>query len=92
MATVPGEGPFRHVGERVWIVPDGRLQGRNGREGELLDTGCGEDISASGDTVKGPQIDSGLSIPHAFRDHNPMLYSIFLWNALVESMDTHGEK
>lgn len=88
--TVPGEGPFRHVGEHVWIAHDGSLQDRSGREGELLDNGCGEEINASGDTVKGSQIDSGLIIPRAFRDHNPMLYSIFLWNALVEKRNPDG--
>jgi hypothetical protein len=91
VATVPGEGPFRHVGERVWIAPNGSLQGRSGREGELLDSGCGEEINSSGDTAKGSQIDSGLLIPHAFRDHNPMLYSIFLWNALVENRNVNGK-
>ena len=84
VATVPGEGPFRHVGERVWIAHDGSLLGRSGREGELLDSGCGEESNSSGDAAKGSPIDSGLLIPNAFRDHNPMLYSIFLWNALVE--------
>jgi triacylglycerol lipase len=90
--TVPGKDPFRHIGERVWIVSDGRLQYRNGHGGDATETACREDSNSSGDTVKGLQIDSGLLIPHAFRDHNPMLYSIFLWNALVESMDTNGEK
>lgn len=89
--TVPGAGPFRHVGERVWIAPHGGLQDRNGREGELLDNGCGEEVNASGDTLKRPPIDSGLLIPHAFRDHNPMLYSIFLWNALVENRNVNGK-
>ena len=92
VATVPGEDPFRHIGERVWIAPDGRLQYRNGQGGDSVDTACRGKTNTSGDTAKGPQIDSGLLIPNAFRDHNPMLYSIYLWNALVESMDTHGEK
>ena len=90
VSTVPGEDPFRHVGKRVWIDHDGNLQGRSGREGVLLDNGCVEEINASGDTVKGSQIDPGLIIPRTFRDHNPMLYSIFLWNALVEKRNADG--
>jgi triacylglycerol lipase len=92
VATVPGEDPFRHVGDIVWIEPKGSLQNRNGHSGKSVDTGCRKETNASEGTAEGLKIDSGLLIPHAFRDHNPMLYSIFMWNALVESMDTNGEK
>lgn len=90
VARVPGEGPFRHVGELIWIRPNGSLHDQPDPKGKPDDTDCLEDAGASGDTAEKLQIDSGVFIPRSFRDHNPMLYSIYLWNALVEKRNAIG--
>jgi len=84
--TVPGEGPFRHVGELIPIdVEDGQNDGLG--HGKMPgDAGCPGDTQAPAGTGEGVRIDSGLLIPRAFRDHNPVLYSVHLWNALVDSL------
>ena len=90
--TVPGEGPFRHVGERVWIAPDGRLQNQIDPGGKPDNADCREETGAAGEAAEGLPIDSGALIPKSFRDHNPMLYSVFLWNALVEKHNVNGKR
>jgi triacylglycerol lipase len=87
VASVPGKNPFRHVGELVWIDPDGGLYDHPDAEGKPDDPGCSEDANPSGDTSEGLQIDSGVLLPRAFRDHCPLLYTTLLWNALVERLD-----
>jgi len=83
--TVPGEGPFRHVGEFIPIEVEGNQNDRHGHGKAPGDIGCPDGTQAPAGTEEDARIDSGLFIPRAFRDHNPVIYNVHLWNALVKS-------
>jgi len=85
--TVPGEGPFRHVGELIPIAVEDSPNGGHGHGKAPGGAGCSGDTQAPAGSEKDIKINTGLLIPRAFRDHNPVLYSVHLWNALVESRE-----
>jgi hypothetical protein len=88
--TVPGKGPFLHVGDLIHIGSEKGLQGGPKPSETTGNAICIEDPRTSGTRQEGVKVDSGAIIPNAFRDHNPMLYSVNLWNALVEQHYARG--
>jgi hypothetical protein len=75
------------VGELIPIDAEDSQNGGHGHRKAPGDVGCPGDTQAPAGAVADVKIDSGLLIPRAFRDHNPVLYSVHLWNALVESRE-----
>lgn len=88
--TVPGKGPFLHVGRPVHIGSDKGLQNGPKPAKTAGDAPCIEASRPSGTTQEGLTIDSGTFIPRGFSDHNPMLYAVNLWNALVAQHAAKG--
>ena len=81
--TVPGENPFLHVGELIHIGSADSAKGVSNPTEATEQNACSANSEAT-ITQEGLKFDSGTFIPQAFSDHNPMLYSVQLWNALVE--------
>lgn len=86
VTSVPAKDPFRHVGERIHIDAESVIENGHEIDARLEGASCRKDPQTSEETRETVMIDSGILIPHAFRDHNPMLYGILLWNALVDSL------
>lgn len=85
VASVPAKIPFRHVGTLIAIDARGCLRSGDGS----LTAGpgseaCVEDARAAPPEQAGLGIDPADLIPDAIRDHVPLLYSVYLWNALVD--------
>jgi hypothetical protein len=92
VTSVPPRGPFYHVGELVTIDPRGRLYHRSELLGKSGNAPCSADANASQSGRGGLSIDAADLIPDAIRDHVPLLYSVLLWNALVDSRAFGAEK
>ena len=90
VADVPPKGPYRHVGEYILIDQKGGIQPQRRCAKETDDASCDTDSNASGNTGEAQRSDSALFIPDSIRDHVPVLYSIYLWNELVESLTSCG--
>jgi triacylglycerol lipase len=90
VATVPGEGPFLHVGKLIPIGSEKSLQSGQKPVEAPGNAPCFENTLASETTQEDVKIDSGTFIPDAFRDHNPMLYDVHLWNTMVEQRYANG--
>lgn len=84
VADVPPKGPYRHVGEPVWIDHEGDIHLGPGTMEASEEEACLSDQSASTPEAEIPQINSAPYIPASIRDHVPLLYSIYLWNGMVE--------
>jgi pimeloyl-ACP methyl ester carboxylesterase len=88
VASVPPAGVFRHVGELILIdLKDGR-QVPNGTVEESDDASCSGVSNGFERTQEGAKLNSAFLIPSSIRDHVPLLYTIFLWNRLVESLES----
>jgi hypothetical protein len=92
VASVPPEGPFRHVGELKFIDPIGGIHDRPGPVEESDDASCLENSNPSESAKEDQEFDSAVFIPSSIRNHVPLLYSIFLWNELVESLKSDGDR
>jgi heat shock protein HslJ len=86
VADVPPKGPYRHVGEHIFIDQKGGIHARCGSTKETGDASRDTDSNAFGNVGEVRKSDSAFYIPDSIRDHVPVLYSIYLWNKLVESL------
>ena len=86
VADIPPKGLYHHVGEPIFIDQNGRIHARHRTTEESDDASCYSDSNASGNGGEVRKSDSPLYIPSSIRDHVPMLYSIYLWNELVERL------
>jgi len=85
VATVPAKDPYRHVGEHILIDQKGRVHYKAGSADQSVNAFCLKDSSVSGRAEKVSKSGSSSYIPALIRDHIPLLYSIYLWNELVDS-------
>ena len=84
VAELPFKGHYRHVGEPVFIDQRGGIHFNS--PNASIDNSCptvSNAIQIAGEVQKS---DSALYIPAWIRDHVPVLYSIYLWNALVDNL------
>lgn len=84
---VPFEGRYRHVGELIFIDEKGHIHHGARRigesDGEFCFDPCNEPESPAGNE----NFSSAVFVPSSIRNHVPLLYSIFLWNGLVENLN-----
>jgi hypothetical protein len=92
VADIPPKGPYRHVGEHIFIDQKGGIHPQHRTAKETDDASCDTDSNASGNAGKVRKSDSALYIPDSVRDHVPVLYSIYLWNELVQSLTSCGSE
>ena len=92
VAGVPPENAYRHVGELKFIDPKGGIHGQSDPADEYDDAPCHEDSNTSGSAKEEQKSASALFIPSSIRDHVPLLYSILLWNELVESLKSDADR
>ena len=90
VASMPGQGPYFHVGELIRIGPNGNLNDTPAARGEADAAGRSGNADNTGARPQEFQLDPDILLPRSFRDHNPMLYATFLWNALVQRLDDGG--
>lgn len=86
VADIPPKGLYHHVGEPIFIDQNGRIHARHRTTEESDGASCYADSNASGNGGEVRKSDSALYIPSSIRDHVPVLYSIYLWNELVERL------
>jgi hypothetical protein len=86
VADIPPKGLYRHVGEHIFIDQKGGIHIRHPSTEESDDASCLSDSNASGNAGDVQKSDSAFYIPGSIRDHVPVLYSIYLWNELVERL------
>ena len=86
VADVPPKGPYRHVGEHMFIDQKGVIHAWYRSTKETDDASRDTDSNASGNVGEVRKSDSAFYILDSIRDHVPVLYSIYLWNKLVESL------
>ena len=84
---VPLKIRYRHVGEIVYIDADGRLNCPDGILEQDRDDLSPQDANDSENDKPIQEVRSSIFIPDMIRDHVPLLYSIFIWNELVEGVD-----
>ena len=92
VADIPPKGPCRHVGEPIFIDQKGRIHARHRTTEEADDASCYADSNASGNGGEIRKSDSALYIPGSIQDHVPVLYSIYLWNGLVERLKSRARE
>jgi len=92
VAGVPPEGPYRHVGELRSIAPGDGINDRADLAEKADGASCLDASSGSGSGQDRPKYGTGAFIPKSIRDHVPLLYSIFLWNELVDSLRSEGRE
>lgn len=92
VTSVPTRGPFHHVGKPVAIDSQGRLHHRSQSLGGPGEDPCAADASSARAAREGLNIDPADLIPDAIRDHVPLLYAVYLWNALVDSQASSAAK
>jgi triacylglycerol lipase len=90
VVSIPAEGPYRHVGELKFIDPKGDIHDRTGLVEESDGTACPDSSNASESAKESQKFDSSVFIPSPIRNHVPLLYSILLWNELVENLKSNG--
>ena len=83
VADVPPKGPYRHVGEHVWIDRKGDIHFGPGAGEASGEADCFGDPSGSAPEEEIRESRSAPYIPASIRDHVPLLYSIYLWNGWV---------
>jgi hypothetical protein len=88
--SIPAEGPYRHVGELKFIDPKGGIHDRPGPAEESDGTSCPDSSNSSESAKESQKFNSSVFIPSPIRNHVPLLYSILLWNELVESLNSDG--
>ena len=86
VADMPPKGPYRHVGEYIFIDQKGMIHAGHSAAEKSDNASCLSDVNASKNAGNLQKSDSALFIPDSIRDHVPVLYSIYLWNKLVESL------
>jgi triacylglycerol lipase len=86
VTDVPSKDPYRHVGEYIFIDQKGRIHTRPPVTEKSDDASCDTNSNTSGNAGEVQKSDSALYIPDWIRDHVPVLYSIYLWNKVVESL------
>ena len=91
VADVPPKGLYRHVGKHIFIDQKGGIRARHRATEESDDASCLADSNASGNAGEVGKSDSALYIPGSIRDHVPVLYSIYLWNELVERLTSNSQ-
>ena len=81
---VPPRGIYRHVGELRFIDKFGVVHKRKPKAKKEVREIPNEprDNYETDENFRG-----GLQalVPNAFRDHNPLLYTVLLWNHLIDS-------
>jgi triacylglycerol lipase len=92
VASIPAEGPYHHVGELKFIDPKSGINDRPGLVEESDGTPCIDTSNASESGKESQKFDSSVFIPSWIRNHVPLLYSILLWNELVENLKSNGHR
>ena len=92
VASIPAEGPYHHVGELKFIDPKSGINDRPGLVEESDGTPCIDPSNASESGKESQKFDSSVFIPSWIRNHVPLLYSILLWNELVENLKSNGHR
>jgi hypothetical protein len=86
VANIPPKDPYRHVGEYIFIDQKGDIHALHRTKKDPDVVSRDTDSNASGNVGEVRKSDSALYIPDSIRDHVPLLYSIYIWNKLVESL------
>ena len=84
---MPAKNPYHHVGELKFIAPKFGIKDKPGFAGESHGTPCIDSLNASENGKEKQKFDSSVFIPSWIRNHVPLLYSILLWNELVEKTE-----
>lgn len=88
VTSMPAKNPYHHVGELKFIDPKGGNKDRPGFVEGPDATPCINPSDASESGKESQKFDSSVFIPSWIRNHVPLLYSILLWNELVEKIET----
>jgi hypothetical protein len=86
VASVPAKNPYRHVGALKLIDSKGGIHYQSDTVEHKDDIPCTDDTNAFESAKEDQKTISSAFIPSSIRDHVPLLYSIILWNDLVESL------
>ena len=81
---VPPPGVYVHVGNLKFIDSDGILRDTM-IEKERPDNPPRDETDGQENSSQPKRKSSGGFVPAAFRDHVPLLYTIHLWNSIIES-------
>lgn len=81
---LPPPGLYVHVGELKFIDRDGSLRDTM-MENERPDNLSPDETDGLGNSSQPKRKSFGGYVPAAFRDHVPLLYTIHLWNNIIES-------
>ena len=87
VTKMPAKNPYHHVGELKFIAPKGGIKDKPGFAGESHGSPCIDPSKASESGEESQKFDSSVFIPSWIRNHVPLLYSILLWNELVEKTE-----
>jgi len=86
VASVPAKNPYRHVGAVKLIDSKGGIHYQSDTVEHNDDIPCIDDSNAFESAREDQKNISSAFIPSSIRNHVPLLYSIILWNELVESL------
>ena len=86
VADVPPKGPYRHIGARILIDQTGRVQNGSPCADQSNAASGVTDANATESAGEVQQSGSAPYIPAMLRDHVPLLYSVYLWNELVDHL------
>lgn len=81
---LPPPGVYVHVGKLKFIDRDGVVRDTT-IENEVPENPPGDERYGQGNAGQPRQKSFGGYVPAAFRDHVPLLYTIHLWNNIIES-------
>jgi len=88
VTSMPAKNPYHHVGKLTFIDPKGGIEDWPGFTEESDGTpSCMDPSNASESGKESQKFDSSVFIPSWIRNHVPLLYSILLWNELVEKAE-----
>jgi len=90
VATVPPKNPYRHVGVLKLIVAKKQIREQAGPAEESGGAYRSDSSNAPESLNESQKFNSGVFIPSAIRNHVPLLYSVLLWNELVENIKSGG--
>ena len=92
VTSMPAKNPYHHVGELKFIDPKGGIKDQPGFVEESDGIPCIDASNASESGKENQKFDSSVFIPSWIRNHVPLLYSILLWNELVENLKSKGHR
>jgi len=84
--SMPPENPYRHVGVLKLIDAKREINDRACPSEKSDGASRLDDSNASESVNESQKYNSMVNIPSSIRNHVPLLYSIILWNELVENL------